>query len=122
MSRALEDELEQAQAAAARLVAVFRAQGAATRRVRLGVHARGPGVRRPAVPERYRLGKALYHRRTQLVGLRGPDGGLVQDPAMIDEALWRNRPGIWQLPMLRNLDKSNCFSVPGSPLGASWYQ
>ena len=91
-----DDEIEPAQAA--RLVAVFRAQGAACRRVRLGAHVRGPGVRRPAIPERYRLGKALYHRRTHLVGLRGPGGELIQDPAAIDEALWRSRAGIWQSP------------------------
>ena len=52
---------------------------------------RGPSSRRPAVAERYRVGRAAHKTFNRMQGLRADDGQMIQDPARVDQMLWDSK-------------------------------
>ena len=56
---------------------------------------RGPSARRPTIAERYRIGRTVHKAFNRMQGLRGDDGQIVQDPAVVDQMLWDSRRGLW---------------------------
>ena len=56
---------------------------------------RGPSARRPSIAERYRVGRTVRKSFNRMQGLRGDDGQIVQDPALVDQMLWDSRKGLW---------------------------
>ena len=56
---------------------------------------RGASSRRPAVAEKYRVGKAVHKTFSRMQGLRGDDGQMIQDPARVDQMLWDSRKELW---------------------------
>ena len=57
----------------------------------LSLDKRGPSSRRPAVAEKYRVGRAIHKAFNRMQGLRGDDGQMIQDPARVDQMLWDSR-------------------------------
>ena len=56
---------------------------------------RGPSARHPSIAERYRVGRTVHKAFNRMQGLRGYDGQIVQDPALVDQMLWGSRKGLW---------------------------
>ena len=56
---------------------------------------RGPAARRPAVAERYRVGRTVHKAFKRMQGLRGDDGRIVRDLALVDQMLWDSRKELW---------------------------
>ena len=56
---------------------------------------RGPSSKRPAIAERYRVGRAVHKAFNRMQGLRGDDGQMIQDRAPVDQMLWDSRKELW---------------------------
>ncbi len=80
---------------AAAWLAVWRLEAASERRNRLRPWALGPGARRPALPEHFRLGRMVFGRLPPVTCVRDADGTAHEQPADMDQVLWESREGIW---------------------------
>ena len=81
---------------------------------------RGPSSRRPAVAERFRVGRAVRKAFNRMQGLRGSDGQMIQDPARVDQMLWDSRKELWgsapPMPELADTILQACFRGRSAPL------
>ena len=58
----------------------------------------GSKVRKHGIPERYRLGRALYKKTHQLSGIYNEHNEWKTEPKDIDQILWESRKDIWGYP------------------------
>ena len=61
----------------------------------MSLNRKGPSSKRPAIAERYRVGRAVHKAFNRMQGLRGDDGRMIQDPALVDQMLWDSRKELW---------------------------
>ncbi len=80
---------------AAAWLAVWRLEAASDRRMRLKPWACGPGARRPALPEHFRIGRMVFGRLPPVTRVRDTDGTVHEHPAAMDQVLWESRESIW---------------------------
>ena len=88
----------------------------------------GPSSKQPAIAERYRVGRADHKAFHRMQGLRGDDGLMIQDPALVDQMLWDSRKEPWgsapPMPELANkiLDayfRDRSVTLPAVPCPSS---